>query len=360
MIQINPERFVVIGGTGNHDLDSHILKWINETINRDFEFTHIDFDEFSDKEPDFRIPDYKKFRDKIVIIFQSVYSNELEKELLDIVWAAKYQYGAKAVIVVITFFRYRRQDHPEKEHEINRNLEFVQELKHKGVDKLIVCDIHSQTTLDNCRQEGIAAYNVSGAQVFADRIMPIKALLERSIKKIFVYSPDGGSIGRAVSLAKILDIPVLVDFKERDFSGKVRNIEQPARLKAEKEKYQWEIELATAELINGAFVCTHEDELANGSTAKLAGDKLRDWGARYTVFGATHPVCNPGWKRTFIQDSPYDMIMLGNTIPRPYKKETGGRVITVMMSRPIAQQLLIVMAETEEEIFFPDLKILSQ
>jgi len=349
MIQITSEKFFVIGGTGNHDLDKHIIEWINSTIGTSLSFTHIDFDSYGDKEDNFRIPDNPNIKGKIVIIFQSIYNKKLEAQFKTFCYSSKFQYGAKKVIAVLPFMNYRRQDHGEKEHEINRNLEFIHSLKTNGVDKLILCDIHSHATLENCEKEGIEAYNVSGAPIFADRLLPIVDLLKMSKTKFYVYSPDGGSVERTYNLAKILNVPILMDMKERENSGKIRIIRDEDRLECLRQQYNYDIRFADTELVKDAVIAVIEDELSSGTTGQLTGWRLRDMNAKSLIFCATHPVCIPGWKRIFIDNSPYRMILFGNTIPRGYEKETGGKITNVFMTKVIASQLMKVMFLTENE-----------
>lgn len=350
MIQISSNNIVVIGGTGNHHLDKSIIDWINNTVGTELYFVHIDFDEYPDEEADFRFRKPENIKGKIVIIFASVYNDYLEKELFDLIGASKHQYGALKIIVVLTFMRYRRQDHKDKPGEIDRNWLFLNNLKACGADKLIVCDIHSEITLDNCRDLGIQAYNVSGAQIFADRISPIVDILISDGYKFYIYSPDGGSINRAYNLARILNAPVLLDLKERDHTGEVKIVRDEKRLEEVRKKYNWEIYFADEELVNNAVICMIDDELATGKTARMTGWHLRELGAKYLIYCATHAVCARGWKRMFIDNSPFNMNVFGNTIPRTYRDETGGKITNVFMSKVIAQQLLKVIIWTEREL----------
>ena len=351
LINITGDKFVVMGGTGNHEADRHVLQWINNVAKLNLKFCHINFGEFPDGEPDTRIENFESIGGKIAIIFQSVYNDKLKEQLLDFAYACKYQYGAVIVIVVMSFPRYRRQDHGERIFEINRNHKFIHELKADGVDKLILCDIHSQETLDNCAKEGIAAYNVPCAQVFADRLAPVIEMIEKEGQSFYVYSPDAGSIPRAINLAKILGRPIMADLKNRSHDLDVNLVKDADRLAEFSKKYQHEIIAADKELINGSVLCIIEDELSTGGTAALAGSYLKkEMGAAKLIFCATHPVCCPGWKRKLIDGKVFDMILFGSTIPRTYEKETDGQITNVYVTKLVAQQLLVVMAETEKEL----------
>ncbi len=214
---------------------------------------------------------------------------------------------------------------------------------------LTFCDIHSKKTLENCEAEGINAYNVSGAPIFADRLFPITDLLTMGGTKFYVYSPDCGSIGRAYNLAKMLNVPILMDMKERQNSGEVKIVRREEELAKIREQYKYEIYFADTELVKDTVITIIEDEVSSGRTGQLTGWRLRNMGAKSLIFCATHPVCIPGWKRNFIDNSPFDMILFGNTIPRPYEKETGGKITNVFMTKVIASQLMKVMFLTENE-----------
>lgn len=351
MIKIEADKFVVIGGTGNHDLDKHIIEWINSTIGTNLEFMHIDFDYHGDNEDNFRIPDGETIKGKIAVIFQSVYELKLKEHLMCLCYAAKYQYGAEKIIAVLPFMNFRRQDHDDEDHkhEINRNRQFIHDLKSNGVDKLVLCDIHSRQTLENCKKEGIEAHNVSGATIFADRLMPIVDLLKMSGENCYVYSPDGGSVERAYNLAKLLDVPIIMMMKKRDNSGEVKEVRDEAKLKIICAHYKYDIRFADTELVDGSAVIVIDDEISTGRTGRLTGWSLKEKGAKSLVFCATHPVCSNGWKRNFIDNNPYDRIIFGNTIPRPYEKSTGGKITDVFMTKVIASQLTKVMFLAQKE-----------
>jgi ribose-phosphate pyrophosphokinase len=350
MKRFDDTKIAVIGGTGNHDLDKHIIEWINETAGTNLSFGHIDFDIFPDQEADFRIKDHEALKNKIVIIFQSAYNDELGDEALTLAYAAKYQYGARLVIMVMPFMLFRRQEHPEKGVEINRNAMFVHDLKCKGVDKIIFCDIHSEETLKNCEREGLLAVNVSGAPIFADRLIPIVEMAKDRKRQVFIYAPDAGSVPRAVDLAKILQVPIIMDMKSRDFSGEVSIIQDDEELQKLQTKYGVSIKLYNQELIQDSLIIIIDDEVSSGKTGNKTGHKLKDLGAAEVIFCATHAVCVPGWKRTFIENHPFSLILFGNTIPRTYKNSTGGKVTTVFMSKVIAQALFKMIVQTEEEL----------
>ncbi|MCK4554361.1 ribose-phosphate pyrophosphokinase [Candidatus Parcubacteria bacterium] len=352
MNMVNSGNYIALGGIGNHALDVKIVEVINKFGNCDIKFLHLDMDQFADGEQDFRIPEYQKIKGKHVLLFQSMHKNVrgLGSQFLTLAWAAKYQYGAKSIIAIVPFLLYRRQDHVENMREINRNLMFIQSMKNNGVDKLILCDIHSETTLTNCAKIGIEAWNVDPTPAYVAYLKVLVDMAYKHNRKFFIYSPDAGSIGRAVPLAKKLGVTVAINFKERAHTGKVKKGKDPteAELKKLKEKYEIEIIVAN-EKLKGADVAMREDEITTGNTARTAGLYLKnELGVNELTFIATHPVCVSGWRRRFIDNTPFNHIYFGNTIPKDYRKSTGGKATRVDMSQVIGSQLYEIISEPEK------------
>ncbi|MCF7820160.1 MAG: ribose-phosphate diphosphokinase [Candidatus Pacebacteria bacterium] len=338
------ENFIILSGTGHYELADKTIQWINNSAGSDFKFSHINFDSYPDGEDDFRIPKPEKIKDKNVIIFQSCNTLKLKEEFLTLVFACKKQYQAKKVIAVMPFMMYRRQERQEKFLEINRNLQFVTEMKAVGVDEILLCDIHSETALTYFKEAGITVHNTSGAKIFAELLEPV---LDKE-ENVVIYSPDKGSIVRAINLAKLLHLPVLFNLKERSAEGTVEQKElEESVLQSLREEFDYPVR--PAENLDGQVVIMVEDEIATGSTAKMTAKKLKERGAKKLIFCATHPVCTSGWKRTFVEDSPFDKIILGNTVDRGYKKSTGGKVTNASMHPVLAIKLLSVIRECEKE-----------
>ncbi|OGI87248.1 hypothetical protein A2995_01035 [Candidatus Nomurabacteria bacterium RIFCSPLOWO2_01_FULL_33_24] len=346
---ITQSKFAIVGGTGNHDLDKHVIAWINDTAGTNFKFFNINFDDFPDGESDRRIENYGELKNKIVVLLESTYSDHLWNQFLELSWAIKYQYEAKTIIAVQPFMHYRRQDQGNKKNEINRNRRACYEMKKNGIDKLLLLDIHSKATLENCKEAGIEAFNVSGAGPFADRLKPILHITKKQGQKFYIFSPDEGSVIRAINVAKILGVEVILSLKNRKHEGETVIINSKEKVKTISKKYGCQLLLATDELIKDSTVVIIEDELSTGGTAKLTGSDLKKKKARDIIFCATHPVCVSGWKRKFIDETPFSRIFFGNTIPRPYEKRTGGKITDVFMSAVIASELLNIMFDTEQE-----------
>lgn len=128
------------------------------------------------------------------------------------------QYKAKYIIAAISFYHYRRQDRPEKKGEIQRNLWFAEMLKANSVDSVIVATPHSDQTQKNCEVNGLQFRAVDQSEAFASVLRPLIPEVSDT-EEGRVYSPDEGSIPRAIALAKFLGIGVLFNLKDRAFNN---------------------------------------------------------------------------------------------------------------------------------------------
>lgn len=345
------DRFVFICGFGAPDLYAKIVAWIGENLNSNIAPLHLNFDSFADQETNFQIVDNQKIKGKIAVIIESVYAedSELETNLFQLIWSVKYEYEAAGIIMVMPFMKYRRQDHPEKKKEIHRNRYFIHQLKSNGVNTLLLCDIHSQQTLDNCAAENLPVEVVWSDQAFADQLQPQVEIAKNNGRQFFLYCPDQGSLERNITLARLLGVAILITLKRRLPNGDLEIYRDDETLKALGAKHGTTILWPETELINGATICLSDDEVSTGRTATKTGRDLIHQGAREIILKATHPVCTPGWKEEIIGSDIFSMILFGNTLPRGTKKRTGKRVTDVSLHWLIASKLIGLMASFQEK-----------
>ncbi|MCB9802966.1 ribose-phosphate pyrophosphokinase [Candidatus Nomurabacteria bacterium] len=344
---MNADNFAFISGNGNYPLNNAILARLHELTAWDLQFLHLDFDAFPDGESDLRIPQYPKLNGKHVIIFQSMTTLELIDELLTLVWAAKYQYGAQSVTCVLPFCAYRRQDHPDKPQEIERSRYLANQLAAAGVSRVIFCDIHSQRVIDNFQAHQIEVVNVTAAPIFVDTLLPIVTINRQQGRLVVVDSPDLGSLLRAMSVAKLLQAPVGLGLKNRLVTGQTETRSSEDILNNLRQQYP-DCEFLSDVDLRDALVISLDDEVASGGTSqKRARYLLQEVGVKEVLFCATHPVLISGWRRTFLDPSvnQFSRIFIGNTRHRPYKYKTGGLITTVDVSSVIAEGLYLVLAK---------------
>lgn len=311
-------------------------------------FMHFDFDTFFDEE-DLRLKSYGKIQGKHALVFQSLYSEVfpgvntpyLLLEFMKMVSACKLQYGARSVTGVAPFLRYRRADKstPEYNHEIQSLRILLHWLKFGcGMDALVTCQAHSDEPRKISEEFGLHYFNADPAPAFAKALA--KEYGEITPDRFVVDCPDEGSVHRAVSFARITGLPIYFGLKDRRND---RNI----HLTTNGDKIAEYLEMFSQQYPDIKFVtevtnkihCMYEDEVASGGTAMGRAKTLLRFGAAGVLLLATHGVLTPGWRRKLIDPKVFLKIFLGNTIPRPYRKSTGGVIIDVNVAKPLAEQV---------------------
>jgi len=350
---LSSERFVVYGGTGYHHFDSRVLEHVNKATGLDLDFSHIKHSMWTDSEPGFRFARPEKIKDRHVIVFSCPITAKLYVQLQDIVVAAHHQYDAASVTVVMSFLRSRRMDHPEKTKEISRLQQFMLLLKFWGADRLVLCEPHNiANTQQFCDQAGLELFVGDPTRLFANAIMGLVQTLGQ--ENVVVYSPDFGSGGRAMNLARAIGAGVVASPKRR-LNGRVEAFaDDPTFLARFKATYGDDIPVScNMSDVADKHVLMREDEVASGSTANKTVGNLKAAGAKGVHLLATHPVCTWGWKNVLLPDEegeapPFTSIWFGNTRPRgfgetEYEGSTGGEITTVDMSPIVAETLIRAM-----------------
>ena len=168
MMKLAADQVVIYGGTGNHTFDDRVLELVCKATGKPFRFTHIWHATWPDGEPGFHLTETERIKGRHVIIFSCPTTAKLEIELQHMVGAAKMQYDAKTVTVVLSFLRYRRQDRSELQHEITRLRLFIFALQTFGVDHLVICEPHSVEHTERYANEfGLKLWIVDPTRVFA-------------------------------------------------------------------------------------------------------------------------------------------------------------------------------------------------
>jgi len=342
------DEILFYSGNGNHSLGAGMISHLEEYFGRDFHFENIDFGLFPDGESDNRIPRFTEISGKTVIFYQSIYNENLLEEALELIWAIKRQYKALHLIAVIPFLIFRRQDHEEKNDEICRLKMIIDRLKHAGVDEMITVSPHSADIDKFCQMFDVKLWEIDPSPLFASTI---KTYIS---DKPTIYSPDRGSITRAIKLAKLTGGRVIFSLKERGLNNeaniKPEEKEEVDRLISyyqEKEDFL-DINYADAGHIVDESIVMVEDEISTGTTANKTGRRLKGLGARKIIFLAVHPVLVHGWRRKLFDRNPFDKIILGDTIPRGYEKRTGGLIHDISVAELMAQTLYKALGRFED------------
>jgi len=335
-------------GDTNH-LAAEIIKVVNSRRigESPLALSHTDFEHFPDGEPDFAFDEWHKIRGKDAVLFVSTHSLELVLEALILIYAIKKRYGAKSLTVVHPFMAFRRQDHPETNEEFYLNLWFIQNMKANGADRIILCDLHSEKTRQNCELIDLEYHHVKPTPLYAAALREPIAQASELGKQTKILSADMGSLPRTIALAKILNLPVLLSLKKRKDTGNIvtnvpptaSDLEMIARMEAEN---GIKIELINEEAVRDVYVIIREDELDTAGTASETCRDLLRAGAYRVDLVVTHMKCSPGWKRKAgrRKNCPFTQVIAGDTIYRgSYENRTGGIIQYVSVAPVIAEKL---------------------
>jgi len=343
------ERFLVFGGTAHHGFDAKVLNLTNVVTGLDLKFRHLWYQGWPDGEPGFRMEKPELIKDRHVVIFSCPITLKHTEELHDLITATKKQYAARSVIAVLPFIRFRRQDHAEFVHEITRLRWFLSDLKYWGADDLIACEPHSVENMERfCKEFGLKLHIANPTKLFAEAIRgPVQAM--GGVDTVRMYSPDFGSVGRAIALARELGLTVVATPKQR-LNGRISIVDNADFLAAIHQKYGPDAPVSCdVEELRGLNVIMCEDEIDTAGTAVTTAVNLRRIGAKSVRIVATHPVCSPGWKMRlfpFGEPPPFENIWLGDTRPRGNETEyegSTGRIDGVSMAPAVAATLVKIL-----------------
>jgi phosphoribosylpyrophosphate synthetase len=349
--RIDKEKVIVLGDTGNHDFDEKVIDLVNVVGHAALGFDDCDYDHFPDGESKMRIRYPARIAGKHIVIMACPTNHVLEADLRDLIYACRHQYGASTITVVTPFLRYRRQDREEKVHEIQRLQCHLRDLKHWGADTLIVCDPHAEaTTIRYAKRVGLDIRVADPTYVFADALRPIVQSYG-SAEHALAYSPDFGSVERALRFAKALGLRLLATPKKRLPNGEVVPMDNKEFLKLIHSTFGKETPVScNPEDARGMHLFMREDEVDSGNTAAKTARLMTAAGAASVHLAATQPVCSPGWRDNLFppgETPAFETVWFGNTRPRGehggYHGSTGGIIKTVDMAPVVARELLKVL-----------------
>lgn len=347
------KEIIMYCGLGNcNELAAKIIEVVNSRRHpaghTSLSLTHSDYAVFPDGESDNILVDHEKIEGRHAVLFISTHSQPLVMLCLQLIRTIKKRYKAKTLTVVMPFMAYRRQDHPEITEEWDLNAWFIENIKFNGADQLIVCDIHSDRTRENCERVGLQMHHVKPTPLYAAALRDTMQEAEDLGKKLKVVSPDKGSLLRSISLAKKIKASVVISLKRRQETGNIVTSVEPSS--AEKEminsliqEHGVDIELISPEAVKDAIIVLREDELDTGGTAADTCRDLLRAGAYLVELVVTHMKCSPGWKRKVVRNGPFRRIYGGDTIYRPYEARTGGVVVDICTDDIIGEKLTEVL-----------------
>lgn len=345
---LTSDRFVVFGTTCNHSFDQRVLELVNDVTGLSLNFSHINHTTFPDGEPGFKIRRPEKITDRHAILFACPVTYKVRAQMKDIIAACRYQYGAKSLTLVLSFLCFRRQDR-ENDWEITRLRWFMRDLKHWGVDRILVCEPHSEEhTRRYAEEHGIDLTVADPTSEFAEALAGLIATLGR--REVAFYSPDFGSIMRAYRQAQHFGCPIVATPKYRSHGSEVEigGLDIAAFMDKVGETYPEVEVIPDVERVRGKHIIMREDEISTARTSASTASRLRRMDPKSIRLVATHPVCAPGWREYLFPEGkphPFEQVWLGNTRPRgredesEYEGSTGGEVKVVDIAPVMARSL---------------------
>ena len=202
---------VFYSGSGHFEYAEKVIKSLEPKFKKELSFENTNFEKYPDGEFANRIVNPERIKDKIVVYFCSLYSEELYRETTDIVSAMKQQYGAKHIILVVSFMIYRRQDHEEnkiinniKISEIPRLKYAIKSFKDIGVDEIITVTPHSKKMAKWCLEYGIGFTEIDTSMRISEKF---NIYLDNNSALI---NTDAGSIEGVIVFYKYLMISRLL------------------------------------------------------------------------------------------------------------------------------------------------------
>ncbi len=349
------EEVLFYCGLGNSQLGKEVLTTLSEYTGEKLSFSFIDFGSWRDSCPNDKFRDYEKIRGKTIVLFSSIYSKELMLDYIYLSRSLKKQYGAERIIAVIPFILSRRCDHegPEHDYELNYLRMDIELLKFAGVDYLVCCTPHSDAMGMLCEENDI---KINFYPAYMDFSPVIKAIVPRSEKIVF-YSPDLGSVPRAIAHARDLSNSIVffstkhrrlnseIEIFKSEDESEIEKIIKHLRVSYRYDKIEHVSFESLSEHIKDAHVVMVEDEVSSGSTANKTAIKIKEMGAKAVYLAFTHPVLVNGWKQTLFDKIPFSKVLSGNTIPRNDINRTGGRVLDVSAASVISRRVYEIFQE---------------
>ena len=249
---------------------------------------------FKDGEINLKINESVRECDVFVIQSTSYPANDNLMELLIMIDALK-RASAKRITAIMPYYGYSRQDRKARARDPISAKLVANLITSAGADRVLTMDLHSaqiQGFFD------IPADHLRGIPVFYEHY---KESFKDKLEEVIVASPDLGSVGRARSLAELLNVPISIVDKRRykDDESEVLNIIGD---------------------IKGKIAILADDEIDTAGSITNAAKSLIDKGAKEVYACATHGKFS-GDALSKIVNSPIKEVLVLDTIfQRPDKQ----------------------------------------
>ena len=271
--------YKIFSGTANVEFSKMVAKYLGIPL------SEASIKRFSDGEISVQIGESVRGKDVFIIQPTCAPANINLMELLILTDALKRS-SASSITAVVPYFGYARQDRKAAPRVPITAKLVANMMQTAGIDRVVTMDLHAgqiQGFFD------IPVDNLYGTIVFLDYVK------NKNLKNPIVASPDVGGVARARSLAKSLNLDMVIVDKRREKANEseVMNIIGD---------------------VNGKDVILIDDKIDTAGTIVKAAEVLKKNGATSVMAFCTHPVLSgPAYDR--INSGVLDELVTTDTIP---------------------------------------------
>lgn len=271
--------YKIFSGTANVEFSKMVAKYLGIPL------SEASIKRFSDGEISVQIGESVRGKDVFIIQPTCAPANINLMELLILTDALKRS-SASSITAVVPYFGYARQDRKAAPRVPITAKLVANMMQTAGIDRVVTMDLHAgqiQGFFD------IPVDNLYGTIVFLDYVK------SKNLKNPIVASPDVGGVARARSLAKSLNLDMVIVDKRREKANEseVMNIIGD---------------------VNGKDVILIDDMIDTAGTIVKAAEVFKKNGAISVMAFCTHPVLSgPAYER--INSGALDELVTTDTIP---------------------------------------------
>ena len=271
--------YKIFSGTANVEFSKMVPKYLGIPL------SEASIKRFSDGEISVQIGESVRGKDVFIIQPTCAPANINLMELLILTDALKRS-SASSITAVVPYFGYARQDRKAAPRVPITAKLVANMMQTAGIDRVVTMDLHAgqiQGFFD------IPVDNLYGTIVFLDYVK------NKNLKNPIVASPDVGGVARARTLAKSLDLDMVIVDKRREKANEseVMNIIGD---------------------VNGKDVILIDDMIDTAGTIVKAAEVFKKNGATSVMAFCTHPVLSgPAYDR--INSGALDELVTTDTIP---------------------------------------------
>lgn len=271
--------YKIFSGTANVEFSKMVAKYLGIPL------SEASIKRFSDGEISVQIGESVRGKDVFIIQPTCAPANINLMELLILTDALKRS-SASSITAVVPYFGYARQDRKAAPRVPITAKLVANMMQTAGIDRVVTMDLHAgqiQGFFD------IPVDNLYGTIVFLDYVK------SKNLKNPIVASPDVGGVARARSLAKSLNLDMVIIDKRREKANEseVMNIIGD---------------------VNGKDVILIDDMIDTAGTIVKAAEVFKKNGATSVMAFCTHPVLSgPAYER--INSGALDELVTTDTIP---------------------------------------------